>query len=59
MRSSRLLKETVDIPSGTLNHDGVRAVGAVMQRELDVLGLDTEWIDLPPEVDRAGAFVRT
>ena len=49
-----LLKETVDIPSGTLNHEGVREVGAVMQRELDALGFETEWIDLPPEVDRAG-----
>ena len=37
-----LLKETVDIPSGTLNHDGVREVGRVMRRELDALGLDTD-----------------
>ena len=49
-----LLRETVDIPSGTLSHDGVREVGRVMRRELDALGLQTEWIDMPPEVDRAG-----
>ncbi len=49
-----LLKETVDIPSGTLNHDGVRAVGAVMRRELDTLGLETEWIEMPAEINRAG-----
>ena len=49
-----LLKDAVDIPSGTLNHEGVREVGKVMARELDVLGLETEWIDLPPEVNRAG-----
>jgi len=49
-----LLKEAVDIPSGTLSHDGVREVGRVMRRELDALGLATEWIDMPPEVDRAG-----
>lgn len=49
-----LLEETVNISSGTMNHDGVREVGRVMQRELDAIGLDTEWIEMPPEVDRAG-----
>ena len=49
-----LLEETVNIPSGTMSHDGVREVGVVMRRELDMLGLETEWIDLPPAVDRAG-----
>ena len=49
-----LLKETVDIPSGTLNPDGVEAVGRVMRRELDSLGLNTEWIDMPAQMNRAG-----
>lgn len=49
-----LLAETVNIGSGTMNHDGVRAVGQVMRRELDALGLETEWIEMPPEVNRAG-----
>ena len=49
-----LLAETVNIGSGTMNHDGVRAVGQVMRRELDGLGIETEWIDMPPEVNRAG-----
>ena len=49
-----LLEETVNISSGTMNHAGVRAVGQVMRRELDALGLTTEWIDMPPEVERAG-----
>jgi len=49
-----LLEETVNISSGTMNHEGVREVGDVMRRELDALGLETEWIDLPPEMDRAG-----
>lgn len=49
-----LLEETVNISSGTMNHDGVREVGDVMRRELDALGLDTEWIEMPPEVNRAG-----
>ena len=35
-----LLEETVNISSGTMNHDGVREVGRVMRRELDALGLD-------------------
>ena len=49
-----LLEETVNISSGTMNHDGVRRVGKVMRRELDALGLDTKWIEQPAEVDRAG-----
>ena len=49
-----LLRRTVNIGSGTMNHEGVRRVGEVMRRELDALGLQTEWIDMPPEVNRAG-----
>lgn len=52
-----LLEETVNIGSGTMNHEGVREVGAVMLRELDRLGLETEWIEMPPEVNRAGHVV--
>jgi glutamate carboxypeptidase len=48
-----LLEGTVNIGSGTMNHDGVRAVGRVMQAELDALGFDTRWIDMA-EVNRAG-----
>ena len=49
-----LLEETVNISSGTMNHSGIRAVGAVMARELDATGLASEWIAMPPEVNRAG-----
>jgi glutamate carboxypeptidase len=52
--ANALLGETVQIGSGTMNHAGVRAVGAVMRRELDALGLETEWIEMPAEVNRAG-----
>lgn len=52
-----LLAETVNIGSGTMNLDGVQRVGAVMRRELDALGLDTEWIEMPPDVRRAGHLV--
>ena len=55
-----LLEETVNIGSGTMNHDGVRQVGVVMRRELDAMGLETEWIDMPPDMNRAGhLFART
>ena len=49
-----LLKKTVDIPSGTLNQQGVRAVGSVMRREFDALDFDTEWIDMPDAMQRGG-----
>lgn len=49
-----LLEETVNISSGTMNHAGVREVGRVMRRELDTLGLETEWIELPETMQRAG-----
>ena len=52
-----LLEETVNIGSGTMNHEGVREVGAVMLRELDQLGLETEWVEMPPEVNRAGHVI--
>ncbi len=48
-----LLEETVNISSGSNNHEGVREVGVVMRRELDALGFDTEWID-QSHVQRAG-----
>ena len=49
-----LLAETVNVGSGTMNHEGVRSVGRIMRRELDAVGLDTEWIEMPAEVNRAG-----
>jgi glutamate carboxypeptidase len=52
-----LLEKTVNISSGTLNIEGVKKVGVVMRAELDALGLETEWIDLPPEMQRAGHLV--
>jgi glutamate carboxypeptidase len=48
-----LLEATVNISSGSNNHEGVREVGRVMRSELDALGLDTVWID-QSDVQRAG-----
>ncbi len=49
-----LLEETVNISSGTMNQAGVREVGRAMRRELEQLGLDSEWIEMPEEMGRAG-----
>ncbi|MEZ5894908.1 MAG: M20/M25/M40 family metallo-hydrolase [Parvularculaceae bacterium] len=53
------LGEVVDINSGTMNHDGVRAVGARFRDELSQLGFETQWEDFAPEIDRAGHLVAT
>jgi glutamate carboxypeptidase len=52
-----LLEEIVRIPSATSNHEGVRAVGRVLARELETLGFETRWLDAPPELNRAGHLV--
>lgn len=49
-----LLERSVDINSGTMNHAGVRAVGALFRAEFDGLGFKTRWIDMPPAMGRAG-----
>ncbi len=48
-----LLEEVVNINSGTMNHEGVRQVGAVFRRELDRLGFTTRWHDMSA-VNRSG-----
>ena len=40
-----VLKQTVNINSGTMNFDGVKETGKVMQKEFDKLGFETRWID--------------
>jgi glutamate carboxypeptidase len=52
-----LLEELVNIGSGTMNHDGVRKVGELLHAELDDLGFETEWVELPAETQRAGHLV--
>lgn len=47
-----LLARLVDINSGTMNAAGVRAVGDVLQTELDALGFETWWVEQPPEMER-------
>ncbi len=52
-----LLERVVNIPSGTLNLQGVRRVGEVFRAEFDALGFKTRWVEMPPEMGRAGHLV--
>lgn len=51
-----LLERAVDINSGTMNFEGVRAVGELFRPELDRLGFTTRWVDGAP-FKRAGHLV--
>lgn len=44
-RGLALLKEAVDINSGTMNFAGVRQVGTVFEREFKELGFQVQWLD--------------
>ncbi len=54
-----LLERVVNINSGTLNSQGVREVGAVFSEELDKLGFTTQWINMPPGIQRGGHLFAT
>ena len=49
-----LLRQSVLINSGTMNQQGVRDVGKLFRAQFDALGFQTRWIELPPEMRRAG-----
>jgi len=51
--AENLLERLVDVNSGTMNFAGVRRVGTALRAELDSLGFQTQWIDVP-ETNRAG-----
>jgi len=51
------LQRVIDIPSSTLNLEGVRRVGAVFQASLDSLGFTTTWVPVPEAMRRAGHLV--
>ena len=48
------LKAVVNINSGTLNLEGVKAVGDFMAKGFKEIGFETTWIDMPAEMNRAG-----
>ena len=54
-----LLERSVDINSGTMNAQGVRAVGQLFREQFDQLGFTTRWIDMPPAMQRAGHLLAT
>jgi len=53
----QLLKESVNINSGTFNIEGVKKTGAVYEKELTALGFTVTWIPMPDSVKRAGHLV--
>lgn len=53
-----LLERLVVQNSGTLNIEGVRAVGVMMRAELEALGFAVEWVDMR-ETGRAGHIIAT
>jgi glutamate carboxypeptidase len=54
-----LLRRSVLINSGTMNTQGVREVGQLFRSQFDALGFKTSWIEMPPEMRRAGHLVAT
>ncbi len=57
--AEKLLIETVNINSGTLNIAGVKKVGEIFGKELEKAGFTTEWVNLPDSLHRAGHLVAT
>jgi len=54
-----LLEQSVNINSGTMNHEGVRAVGKLFGEQFAQLGFATRWSEMPPAMQRAGHLVAT
>jgi len=52
-----LLERVVNIESPTENVAGVRAAGDAFAEELRSIGFKTRWIEMPPEMKRAGHLV--
>lgn len=57
-RTIALLERLVNQNSGSLNLEGVRAVGQMMRAELEPLGFTVRWVDMA-ETGRAGHLVAT
>ena len=58
-RAIALLKESVNINSGTLNIAGVKKVGEIFAREFEKANFKTQWISMPDSLRRAGHLVAT
>ena len=56
-RAIALLKESVNINSGTLNIAGVKKVGEIFAREFEKANFKTKWVPMPDSLRRAGHLV--
>jgi len=52
-----LLEKVINIESATQNLAGVKRVGEVFKGEFAALGMTAKWIDMPPEMNRAGHLI--
>ncbi|WP_158974165.1 M20/M25/M40 family metallo-hydrolase [Cellulophaga sp. L1A9] len=52
--AKQFLEKVVNINSGTLNLQGVKEVGLVFKDAFDAINFQTNWIEMPAELNRAG-----
>jgi glutamate carboxypeptidase len=57
--AEEMLKESVNINSGSLNVAGVKQVGDLFAKEFEKAGMKPEWVSLPDSLRRAGHLVAT
>jgi len=57
--SISFLEKVVNINSGTLNQKGVREVGEIFRTAFNEIGFQTEWINMPEQMNRAGHLFAT
>ncbi|MEQ8359516.1 MAG: M20/M25/M40 family metallo-hydrolase [Cytophagales bacterium] len=50
----KFLEKIININSGTNNLSGVKDVGMAFKEELDAMGFESKWIEMPKDVRRAG-----
>ncbi|WP_425392138.1 M20/M25/M40 family metallo-hydrolase [Ekhidna sp.] len=50
----QFLEENVNINSGTMNFEGVRAAAVPFEEKFEEIGMTPTWYDMPEEVNRAG-----
>ncbi len=50
----QFLEDVVNINSGTLNLEGVKKVGFIFKDAFNAINFDTQWIEMPTELNRAG-----
>jgi glutamate carboxypeptidase len=55
----KLLERLVNINSETSNVEGVKKNGEIIKSELEALGFNVNWHDLPSEMHHAGSLVAT